>query len=199
MAPDDGPLEDFDTTRLVELAQDGNREALERLFERAYGNLVQAARFRLGPALRARMDTIDIAQSAYFEAFRDLGSFRHRGAGSFHRWLLQIVENKIRGRLEYHHAQKRDMRREVALAEDVPVPLRSPSPVRKLIDAEDQELLEKAMDELSDEYREVIIYRYYLEMPWNLVGKELGRSTEAAQMLCNRALLKLKRSYFKKP
>ena len=52
--------------------------------------------------------------------------------------------------------------------------------------------------EYPDEYREVIIYRYYLEMPWDLIGKEMARSTEAVQMLCNRALLKLKRVYFKK-
>jgi DNA-directed RNA polymerase specialized sigma24 family protein len=51
------------------------------------------------------------------------------------------------------------------------------------------------MDLLSAEHREVIVCRYYLDMPWLEVGEHLGRSEEAAQMLCHRALIRLKRAY----
>jgi RNA polymerase sigma-70 factor (ECF subfamily) len=191
-------MQRISTTTLVRRAQQGDRDALDFLFERAYPNLVQAARFRLGPDLRARMDTTDIVHSAYFEAFRSLSGFDPRGKGSFHRWLLQIVENKIRERLRYAKAQRRDMRREVRLSKEPPIPAPSQAPVRKLIDEEDQQRLEWAMDTLPDHYREVIIFRYYLEMPWRDIGEQLGRSMDAAQMLCHRALLKLKHVYFGK-
>jgi RNA polymerase sigma-70 factor (ECF subfamily) len=183
------------TTQLIEKAQKGDREAVERLFSRVYPDLLQAARFRLGKALRARMDTLDLAQTAYFEAFRDLQAYRYRGEGSFHRWLLGILENKIRKRLKFHHAQRRDFRREVHVEGSQELPAPSTSPTRKLIANEDRERIEAAMDHLDDAHREVLIYRYYLRMSWKEVGQCLGRSEEAAQMLCHRALQNLKKLY----
>ena len=49
-------------------------------------------RRRLGPQLRARVDTQDLAQSSLAEAFRDLQGFEWRGRESFQRWLRTTVE-----------------------------------------------------------------------------------------------------------
>ncbi len=184
------------TTRgLVERAQKGDRDAIEALFAKSYPDLVQAVRFRLGEALRHRMDSLDLAQSAYLEAYRDLGGYEYSGKGSFRRWLMGIVENKIRGRLKFFKAQRRDMRRDVAL-EDQSIHRETLSPVSRFLALEDRVRLEAAMDRLPDEYREVIISRYYLRMSWKAVGERHGqRSPEAVQMLARRALLKLKELY----
>ncbi len=185
------------TTRgLVERAQKGDRDAIEALFAKSYPDLVQAVRFRLGEALRHRMDSLDLAQSAYLEAYRDLDGYQYGGKGSFRRWLMGIVENKIRGRLKFFKAQRRDMRREVALEGQSVPPRDTLSPVSRVLALEDRARLEAAMDRLPDEYREVIISRYYLRMSWKAVGERHGqRSPEAVQMLARRALLKLKELY----
>ncbi len=183
------------TKRLIQRAQEGDRSAIEQLFAKIYPDLLQAARFRLGHALRSRMDTMDLAQTAYFEAYRDLEQYQYEGKGSFHRWLLGILENKIRSRLKFFKAQRRDMRREVAVDSDKNLPAPADSPTRKLIANEDRERIEAAMDRLSERHREVIVYRYYLRMPWGEIGEVTGRSEEAAQMLCHRALQKLKKLY----
>ncbi len=184
------------TTRdLVERARKGDREAVEALFAKSYPDLVQAVRFRLGEALRNRMDSLDLAQSAYLEAYRDLDGYEYGGKGSFRRWLMGIVENKIRGRLKFFKAQRRDMRREVAL-EGQSIPRETLSPVSRFLALEDRVRLEAAMDRLPEEYREVIIARYYLRLSWKEVGERHGqRSPEAVQMLARRALLKLKELY----
>ena len=185
------------TRRLVELAKAQDQEAVEQLFEKAYPQLLQAARFRLGPALRARLDTMDLAQTAYHAAFRDLSRYQYEGKGSFSRWLLGILENKIRNSLEYFKAKRRDMRKDVSLDAGAPVPAIKWSPSDELEAAEDREHLEKAMDMLPEDHRDVIVSRYYLGMPWAEIGEQMGRSEEAAQMLCNRALAKLKKLYLK--
>ncbi len=185
------------TTRgLVERAQKGDRAAIEALFAKSYPDLLQAVRFRLGNALRNRMDSLDLAQSAYVEAYRDLGDYKYHGKGSFRRWLMGIVEHKIRGRLQFFRAKRRDMRREVPLENRDEVPRETTSPTSRLLALEDRTRLEGAMDRLPDEHREVIISRYYLRLPWKEVGERHGRRTaEAAQMFCRRALLKLKELY----
>ncbi len=188
-------LEPPTTRELVRRAQDGDRRAAEALFEKSYPDVLQAVRFRLGPALRGRLDTLDLAQSAYYEAYRDLPKYTYCGKGSFRRWLMGIIEHKIRGRLQFFRAQRRDMRREVAL-EGANVPGETPSPASRVVDMEDRGRLEAAMDGLSRDYREVIILRYYLRLPWKEVGERLGgRTPEAAQMHCRRALVKLKQIY----
>jgi RNA polymerase sigma-70 factor (ECF subfamily) len=183
------------TRLLVERAQRGDQKASEELFAKSYANILQAVRFRLGPALRARLDTGDIAQSAYLEAYRDLAAFRHRGVGSFRRWLLGIVENKIRRRLEFFKARRRDLRREVELDSRAEIPAPALTPSRKLMEGEERERLERAMDQLSDDYRGVLISRYYLDLGWPEVGKQMGRSAAAARALGKRALVHLKRLY----
>jgi RNA polymerase sigma-70 factor (subfamily 1) len=187
------------TTRtLVRRAQEGDREAQGMLFARIYPDILQAARFRLGPALRARLDSLDLAQAALYEAARDLSRFEPQSQGSFRRWLLGILENRIRKLFEFYRARRRDLRREVPLGREPPVAAPADSPAQRLLRLEDRERLEAAMDRLSDEHREVIVCRYYLEMPWREIGAQLGgRSPEAAQMLCRRALARLKELYGK--
>ena len=183
------------TARLVHAAQGGDTHALETLFRRTYPDLVQAARFRLGPELRGRMETLDVAHYAYCEALRSLGDYKYEGKGSFRRWLLGIVENKIRNLFHFHKAQRRDPAREVSLEAAPPPPASTAEPSFKLFEKEDRERLEAAMDRLPEDHREVIVCRYYLGMSWKEIGEQLSRSEEAAQMLRNRALLKLKQLY----
>ena len=184
------------TKELVVMAQNGDREAAEKLFAKSYPDVLQAVRFRLGSALRNRMDTLDLAQSAYHEAFRDLPKYEYKGRGSFRSWLMAIIEHKIRGRLQFFRAQKRDMRRDVALDEGRDVAAEVDSPAQRVLATEDRERLERAMDDLQDDYRDVIVYRYYLQLPWQEVGERMnGRTPEAAQMHCRRALLRLKQLY----
>lgn len=183
------------TQELVSKAQKADREALEALFEKAYPDILQAARFRLGPELRKRMDTFDLAQAAYHDALKDLPRYRYKGKGSFVRWLLAILENKIRSQLQFFKRRRRDLRREVPIPEGASISSTTRSPATKLVAEEDRARLEAAMDRLSEEHRNVIVSRYYLRLSWRDIGEQLGRSEEAAQMLCHRALAKLKQGY----
>ena len=184
---------DPETRNLLDAARQGEREAIEKLFARLYPELLQAVRFRLGSKLRDRLDSLDVAQSVYLEAYRDLDAFK--GKGSFRGWLLKILENKIRDLADFHRAQKRDIRRDAALNGIDVAHQASSTPSRQLMADETRSALEKAMDALSDEHRDVIIFHHYLDMSWQAVGEQMDRSESAAKMLFQRAIGKLKGLY----
>ena len=107
-APKDGSLvipEDFRTKEVEELvakAQSGDPEALNSLFQRYYARMVAQARRRLGARLRTKEEADDLAQTTFREATRDFQRYTYRGEGSLLRWLVQILQNKIR---DWHRRQ----------------------------------------------------------------------------------------------
>ena len=56
----------------------------------------------------------------------------------------------------------------------------------------EQGLLEKAIDRLPDDYRTVMSLRYQDALPFNEIGRRLGRSADAVRMLWARAVDRLK-------
>ncbi len=106
---------DKEVKRLVSLAQDGDADSLNELFTRYYHVLVQTARRRLGPRLKAKEEPDDLAQTTFREATRDFQAYKYRGEGSLLRWLIQIMQNKIRDRAEFYSAGKRGLSRERSL------------------------------------------------------------------------------------
>src|SRR5262249_25041796 len=101
-----------DTAALIERAKAGEAAALNGLFARHHGLMVELARRKIGPRLRSKEEADDLAQTTFREATRDFGQYEYRGEGSFLRWLVQILQNKIRDRAEYYGATKRDAGRE---------------------------------------------------------------------------------------
>ncbi len=144
--------------------------------------------------LRDRFDTHDLAQSAYVDAFRALPSFVPAERGSFRRWLAGILRNKLRHRAAYLTAKRRDARREAPLAGAA---AGADSPSRRALRGEERARLAQALERLPARYADVIRWRFYDELALADVGARLGASEAAAQMLCRRALRKLRRAYEK--
>jgi RNA polymerase sigma factor (sigma-70 family) len=189
------------TQDLARSAREGDRAALDLLVRRTYPGVVRAARSLRGEhgGVRAHLETDDLAQSAYGDAMRVLPSFEERGAGSFRRWLLGILRNKVRRRLAFFRAGRRDARREAAVEAAGTVPSASPGPAETAIEAEDRRRLEDALNRLPERDRTIIVCRYHLDLPWKEVGARIGMGEEAAQMACRRALAKARRLIDEKP
>jgi len=93
-----------ETGQLVANAKAGDAEALNELFARYHRLMVEIARRKLGTRLRQKEEPDDLAQTTFREATRDFGNYRYRGEGSLVRWLVQILQNKIRDRAEFYGA-----------------------------------------------------------------------------------------------
>jgi RNA polymerase sigma-70 factor (ECF subfamily) len=189
------------TIELVRRAQGGNREALERLFSRYYERVRRIVRVRLGPKLRLRMDSGDILQETFAAAVVAFDRFEMQDEAGFINWLSRIAERQALSAVAHHGAQKRDAGREVPLEPHDPErsgalePVDGGAPPHELAQrAEESQLVETCMAELSEEDRELIILRDYAGASWEHVAAETGRpSADAARMRHAKALLTLGR------
>jgi RNA polymerase sigma-70 factor (ECF subfamily) len=191
---------------LVRRAQGGDREALERLIERYYPRVLRVVRLRLGRRLRGHLESVDILQDTFAAAVKEFDRFEMREDASLIHWLGKIAEHKIRGRIDYHGAEKRLDGRTVPLevttgtgsdaafqcdpADDTRAPL------ERLLHGEDIERIETCLDELREDHREVIIHRYFEGADWRAVADWMGLpGPDAARMRCVRAVFELERLY----
>lgn len=78
----------IDEQELLKRAAKGQKDAFPPLVEK-YGCLVYSAALKI---VRDPFIAEDIAQEAFLQAYRSLGSFRHES--SFSTWLTRIVVNK---------------------------------------------------------------------------------------------------------
>lgn len=189
------------TQELVVLAQGGDSSAQDRLF-RVYGERIRRiVRLRMGTELRSKLESVDLVQDALICALRDLGGFTYRNEGDFLRWLTKIAENRLRDNVDKLHADKRNIHREIRLnhrgratggaSVGTAGPIEATTPSVIMSRKEDLDKLEKAMDTLRPEYREVIMLAKIEQLSYSQIGGRLGKSTGAVKMLVSRARMAL--------
>ena len=193
--------DDYKTQRLVSLAKDGDKSALEHLCK-IYGERVRRIiRLRMGKELRAKVESIDLVQDAFISALRSLQDFTYKNEGDFLRWISRIAENRIRDNLDKLHADKRDIRKEIPLKDDDQssqssfvrdfAPADSTTPSVIMSKREELDSLEKAMDKLKPEYKEIVTLTKIEGLSYQEVGNRLGKSSDAVRMLLSRAMAAL--------
>ena len=186
---------------LVDQAKSGDVTALNELFARYHGTMIDVARRRLGARLKQKEEADDLAQTTFREATRDFSQYQYRGEGSLMRWLIQILQNKIRDKAEYYSAGKRDMARERSVddgSEDSGLPSYDPpshdlSVTREVQRSEEFGILRDALGELSDDHRQAIQLVFFQGLTLRKAGEQMGgRSEDAVRMLLRRAEKRLR-------
>lgn len=200
------PLPDgIDPTQSMELVwqgQAGNAGAVNELFTRYIPRMRRILCIKITAAQRAAVDPEDVLQETMIVANRRLNELEVRTPSSILQWLSKIADYEIKNRLEYLHAQKRDVAREVRArsegeSEDltgVVVPSWDPTPSQTFARSEMEELVDLHVKQLEPaDYREVILLRDYYEEDWERIRETLGRpSIEAVQDLYHRAQKRLR-------
>ena len=189
------------TRELVALAQEGDKSALNHLY-RVYAERVRwMVRFRMSKELRSKLESMDIVQDTLVHALGGLEGFTYKNEGDFVRWLSKIAENELRGSLRKLHADKRDIRKDVRLDDNrpttgggyagMPAPVDVTTPSVIMSKRDELARLEKAIDELKPEYRQVIVLTKIDGLSYNEMGQRLGKSDEAVRKLVSRAMAEL--------
>jgi RNA polymerase sigma factor (sigma-70 family) len=101
--------------------------------------------------LRGRTDAEDVAQEAMIRAYRFFGTFR---AGDSRAWLLQIVRNCC-----YTWLQKNRPMEELSEMKERSMPHENVTPESLAITSHDRERLQRAMEELPAQFREILVLR----------------------------------------
>ena len=160
-------------------------------------------RLRLDQKLRPKVDSIDVVQDALILALGGLKEFTYRNEGDFLRWLSRIAENRLRDIQKEFHADKRDIRKEISFKREgstdgsfraaEPIGTTTPSVVMRKKEALDR--LEKALDTLKPEYREVIVLKKIEGLSHAEIAERLNKTTNAVPMLLFRAMAALTLAY----
>ena len=189
------------TRHLVALAKNGDSSSLDQIC-RVYGPRVHwIMRLRMGKELRSKLESMDLVQDTLVQALGGLQGFTYKNEGDFVRWLSTIAENVIRGNLKRLHAVKRDIRREIPfdpygvtstsrlVADPGPVDATTPSVI--ISKKEEFIELERAIDQLKPEYREVIVLLKIEGLSCKEISERLGQSHDAVRKRVSRAIVAL--------
>jgi RNA polymerase sigma-70 factor (ECF subfamily) len=184
-----------ESRRLVESAAEGDSVAVEALLEKHLPQLRAFLRLRMGPSLRAKESAQDLAQSACLEVLANLNRYQYQGESNFRHWLFTTALRKLKNKVEFYQAAKRDVRREITPGEDqagvsqVYQTLLTPS--QHLQHREDLEAFEAAFDRLSEDHREVVLLARIVGLSHREIAAVMGRTEAATRNLLYRALAEL--------
>ena len=189
------------TRELVAMAKAGNESAISQLWT-VYGARVHwIMRLRMGKELRSKLESMDLAQDALLSALGDLKNFTYKNEGDFLRWISTIAENRLRDNLDKLHADKRNIRKEIRIGRHGanPVsksavsftPIEATTPSVIMSRQEELAKLEKAIDKLKPEYKQVIVLSKIDGLTYKEIADKLGKTSEAVRKLISRAMAAL--------
>jgi RNA polymerase sigma-70 factor (ECF subfamily) len=171
---------------LVERLQQGDADAMDRLFARYLRPLKRWAHNRLPPYARSLSDTQDVVQDGIVRVLANLGTFRPQRTGSFHKYLRMAVMSQVLDEI------RRAGRRPAGVELDHDLPSNLPSPYDIAVKGEDREIYEQALDTLSDDDRDLVIGRLEWGLSYSELAEALKRpSVDAARVAARRAVVKL--------
>lgn len=179
---------------LLRRARDGSTEAMDAVMNEVGQKLLALIRLRLGPGLRARLESRDILQATLLKGFERFEQFEGSSSRSLMGWMAAIAHNEIRDQAEFHGRRRRDLARQVPLDAVAPggeAAAHLRSEVSRIALERDFQLLAAALERLEERYREVILLRRFEELGFAEIGQRMGRSAEACRKLLARAMTAL--------
>lgn len=163
----------------------------------AFGELVEAYQTKVyNLALRmcgSQDDAFDLAQEAFFRAWRGLPGFQADAA--FSTWLFRLTANVC---LDWLRAKKRRPTVSLTTVDDegeqtqLEIPDPGKGPEELLLAAEDRAALTKAMNELPVEFRQILTMRAINDMSYAEIAAVLNIREGTVKSRLNRARMALR-------
>jgi RNA polymerase sigma-70 factor, ECF subfamily len=183
----------------IDEARAGSGDALARLMDFSRQYLLLIANAEWPSDLRAKAGASDLVQETQMEAMAAFGGFRGQTEAELLAWLRQILLHNLQDfARRYTGTDKRRVDREFSLdggsgsqtglygvVDD------EPSPSSDLRCRERDQALERALAQMPDDYRQVIVWHHREDCSFEEIGRRLGRSEGAARKLWARAVQQL--------
>jgi RNA polymerase sigma-70 factor (ECF subfamily) len=188
------------TCALLERIGGGDRQALESLLRRHRQQLCSFVDFHLDPRVRSRLDPSDVVQETQLEVVRRMDDFLKRRPMPFHLWVRKAAyEHLLRVRRDHCERARRSVGREIAWPDRSSLLLAQPlldarpSPSSLLQAKELAERVSRAVAELSETDREILLLRDADELPYEEIACLLEIEPAAARKRYGRALIRLQK------
>ena len=128
-------------------------------------------------------DAADVLQNCFIKAYRAIGSFERKA--KLYTWLYRIATNE-----SFTFLRKKKNNRSIGL-EEVPSIAAQMSSNESLKEEKIQSLLQKAIDSLPEKQQMVFMLRYYDEMPYEQMAKQLDSSVGGLKASYHHAVKKV--------
>jgi RNA polymerase sigma-70 factor (ECF subfamily) len=184
--------------RWIHEARAGSREALGRLLQNCRPYLLLIANEELQADLQAKGGASDLVQDSFLEAQQGFEQFRGATEAEFLGWLRQILRNNVANfTRRYRGTAKRHASAEMPLtgkgggawAFDVDA---GSTPSERVMAGERADAVRRALDRLPEDYRQVLLLRHQDQLPFEEIGRRMGRSVNAAEKLFARAVHRIR-------
>jgi RNA polymerase sigma-70 factor (ECF subfamily) len=191
-----------DPEQLLQEARGGDAATLGRLLETYRRYLALLARVQIGQRLQGKVDASDVVQETFLEAHQNFSRFRGGSEAEFVAWLRQILAGNLADLLRrYLGAKGRDVRLEreiqdafdrssILLDRGLVAPQSSPS--QQAARREQSVILADALEQLPDDYRDVLVLRHLEGLSFPEVARRMGRSLDSVEKLWMRGLARLR-------
>ncbi len=158
----------MDEHELVRRCQNGDKRAMETIM-RQYQHWVYNIAYGM---LSSPEDASDVAQDVFLWLWENIGQFRFKA--QFSTWLYRIVTNRCLNLKDQRQRRKTDP---MEIDDSQPwVPLDTATPEKTVLQAEQREILQKALDALKDDYRKILILREMQDLSYEELAEVLGCS-----------------------
>lgn len=195
-----------DSADLEALREAGKKraEVLGALYERHRPRLLKMVRLRMDPKLRTRIDPTDVLQEAFLEISERVDDYLEDPKMPLFVWMRFITAQRLIMLYRHHvDVKKRDVRRQVpidrpafpqassaVMARQLVGMLTSPS--GRVMQAEAQQQIEGALEQMNPKDREVLVLRHFEQLSNLETAKELEIEESAASKRYLRALQRLR-------
>ncbi len=185
--PDVPSSGDDSSVALLHRAQAGDAEARERLYRRLLPIMRRWARGQVPEKARAALDSDDLVQATLTETLAQVQAFEPRRDHGLHLYLREALRNQIRDELRRIY---RSPEQAAELSDSLPDD--APSPFERAAGDEARARYEKALEDLPEDERTMVVSRVEFGLSWRDIAELSGRpSADAARMAVSRALVHL--------
>jgi RNA polymerase sigma-70 factor (ECF subfamily) len=176
-----------DVRRLVERAQQGDREALEELYLLHFDRIYSYLHMSVGN----RHDAEDLTTQTFLKMLESIKRFRWQSA-PFSAWLFRIAHNLA---MDHFRATRRWQPEE-----EVPEPVgeTEPSAEAAALQAIGRQSMLDLIEDLSLEQQQVLTLKFVFNLPNAEVATILGKTEGAIKSLQHRALVSLQKQIARK-
>jgi RNA polymerase sigma-70 factor (ECF subfamily) len=188
------------TRGLLDRIDRGDKAALGQLLDRHRDGLTSFLDYHLDPRLRARLDVSDLVQETHMQVMLRVEDFLSRRPMPFHLWLRKTAYERLLNLRRDHHRRRRSVDREVPWPERSSLLLAQalvggPSPSCQAQAREFADRVRRAVAELPEADREVLLMRHAEDLPYEEIACLLDIEPAAARKRYGRALIRLQRVF----
>jgi RNA polymerase sigma-70 factor, ECF subfamily len=174
---------EVDDVQLLKNAKEGEAEAFGELYER-YSQVI----FRYFYAnLSNRFDAEDLTEEVFYRALKALPKYNDKGF-PFPAFLFRIAQNALID----HYRRSGHSVKDVSTDEDIQIQDFAPGPAEMAGNNLEHQELRQVLDQLRDDYRNVLVLRFLNELSPEETAQIMERSVGAIRVLQHRALTALR-------